>query len=188
MAACGTPHPDNPELVCEIDPGNHRLCTGYDVGSDTYMDWENPSYEVPKTRGRKESQEHIRAIAARVAPDIHVRPADASANATVTAPVGIARGFAESARAAGRWDEDQKKAVLDAIIAVAKREDEFTTDAIWRELHGSVPVTKGMTALLRHAVKQGILDSTGKTEISSRGGEHDHGQRLTVWYSLIQEK
>jgi hypothetical protein len=76
--------------------------------------------------------------------------------------------------------------VMNAIIAVAKREEEFTTDAIWHALGGAVPVTSEMIVALRLASKRGILDSTGKTVASSRK-ESQHDERLVVWYSLIRE-
>jgi hypothetical protein len=177
--SCDQSHPDRPAIRCANAPGNHRLCTGYDPASDEFIDWDNPEYAPPKTQGRREANEHMQTVAARIAPDTRVAPPTVE---------GIAKGFAESERAAGRWDEDQKRLVMDAIRVVARSNDEFTTDAIWEQLAGTVPVTKGMTAMLRRASKEGILDSTGKTKISSRGGEHDHGQRLTVWYSLIQDK
>lgn len=188
MTACDQQHPERPTVRCEqqAEPQRHQLCTGYDAAADEYVDWANPSYEPPKTRGRRQAQQHLEEVATRVVPDIRVQPT--SAETAVPGSVGIAKGFAESARAARRWDDKEKQLVLDAIIAVAKREDEFTTDAVWRELNGAVPVTKGMTAMLRLADRRGILISTGKTTISDRGGEHDHGQRLTVWASLIQQK
>lgn len=186
MAVCGQFCPENGAVSCQNPDGNHRLCTGYDSVADEFVDWSNPSYEAPKTKGRQAAQQHLEAVAARVAPSVRVATASASASAVLEASDGFAKGVQESARAAGRWDDDQKQLVLDAIIAVAKRMDEFTSDAIWAELAGSVPVTKGLTSLLRLASKRGILDSTGKTTISERGGEHDHGQRLTVWYSLIK--
>lgn len=186
MATCGQLHPDKSNVACQNADGNHRLCTGYDAAADEFTDWANPSYEPPKTKGRRAAQNHLEAVATRVAPDVRVATVSANASEPINEPVGFAKGMQESARAAGRWDEAQKQLVLDAIIAVAKRLDEFTSDAIWAELAGSVPVTKGLTSLLRLAIKRGILDSTGKTAISDRGGEHDHGQRLTVWYSLIK--
>lgn len=176
---CDQPHPERPTLLCTNAPGNHRLCTGYDADGDEFLDWPNPAYEVPKARGRRDAQEHLQQVAGRVAPDVRV---------VSPATTGIQKGFAESERAATRWSAAQKALVMDAIIAVAEGNDEFTTDAIWKQLDGNVPVTKGMTAMLQNAVRKGILDSTGKTEISNRGGEHDHGQRLTVWYSLIHGK
>jgi hypothetical protein len=52
-------------------------------------------------------------------------------------------------------------------------------------LAGAVPVTKGLTSRLMVASRAGLIDKTGKIAISDRGGHHDHGQRLNVWYSLI---
>lgn len=186
MAACGQVSPESSTVSCQNHDGNHRLCTGYDSAVDEFVDWPNPSYEAPKTKGRRAAQQHLEAVAARVAPNVRVVSASPSAGAAVDAPTGFAKGLQESARAAERWDDDQKQLVMNAIIAVAKREGEFTSDAIWAELAGSVPVTKGLTSLLLLASRRGVLDSTGKTMISDRGGEHDHGQRLTVWYSLVK--
>lgn len=178
MATCGQQHETFPDVVCDSAPGNHRWHTGWRDDLDQYLDWPNTDYVPPKRhQSRTGARQKLQEAAGRVAPATHVAPGE-----------GIAQGLAESQRAAGRWDEEQKQLVLAAIIAVAKREDEFTSDAIWNELAGRVPVTKGLTALLMLASKRNILGSTGKTEISRRGGEHDHGQRLTVWYSLIQEK
>jgi hypothetical protein len=186
MPACAQSHPEKPSLLCDQQEGNHRLCTGYDAAGDTFLDWDNPGYAPPKSRSRKGAQAHMEAVAARVAPDIRVQSASTSADASAPAPAGFAKGLQESERASRRWDDREKQLVMDAIIAVAKREDEFTSDAIWAELAARVPVTKGLTAMLMLADRRGIVMSTGKTEKSARGGEHDHGQRLTIWCSLIK--
>jgi hypothetical protein len=180
--SCGQHHPSSPQVICENPSENHKLCTGYSSVDDEFLDWENPEYKVPQTRSRKGAQQHLEDVATRVASDYRV----ASSPPLNPDSEGIAMGFSESERTANRWSEDQKQLVLNAIIAVAKENEEFTTDLVWQYLNGAVPVTKGMTAMLRSASRKGILDSTGKTEVSSRGGEHDHGQRLTIWYSLIK--
>lgn len=170
----GSAHPEQAQIVCDSTVKNHQLCSGWDEGTQEYVDWPNELYEPPKkvSSGAK-LYDKLSEMAQRVKPAERVQD-------------GIEAGMEASKRAADTWTEEQRQQVMDAIIAVAKREDEFTTDAIWAELDGKVPVTKGMTAMLRLAVKRNVLGNTQKTTISERGGKHDHGQRLTIWYSLIK--
>lgn len=143
-----------------------------------YVDWQNQSYVAPVKADPKAVAGKLKDMASRVASAPHVDDDDP--------PSGFAAGLAGSEQAARRWTEDEKTIVLGAIIRVAQRMDEFTTDDVWAELAGQVPVTKGMTSMLKTADRKDILGNTGKTVISQRGGQHDHGQRLTVWYSLIK--
>lgn len=181
MPACEQSHPTISELRCDTSRGNHRTCTAYRSDTDEFVDWPNPAYVPPKSRSRQDAQAQLESVASRVTPATRVAASD-------PAPAGFTKGLQESERAARRWTEKEKSLVMEAITRVARREDEFTSDAIWAELDARVPVTKGLTAMLMLADRRGILMSTGKTAISTRGGEHDHGQRLTVWCSLIKEK
>ena len=170
---CGNHNPGNSAIRCDNSPGNHRLCTGLDEQSGDFVDWSNPDYrEPPPKLDKDEVAGKMRDVRSRV------QPAKRAG--------GLAAGVEGSEKAAGTWTEKQKVQVMEAIKRVAREHDEFTTDQVWAELDGSVPVTKGMTAMLMLASRRGILDSTGKTTISERGGNHDHGQRLTIWYSLIR--
>jgi hypothetical protein len=148
--------------------------------AEGYVDWRNESYVPPVKTDPKAAAGKLKDMAARVAPAPRVDDDEP--------PSGFAAGLAGSEQAARRWTEDEKKIVFAAIISVAMDKDEFTTDDVWKELAGRVPVTKGMTAMLKLADRKDILGNTGKTVISQRGGQHDHGQRLTVWYSLIKKK
>lgn len=172
MTKCGKQHPGIPSTRCHNAEGNHRLCTGFNRQQRQYLDWVNPDYVEAKTVEKTEAKDLLRTIAARTAPARRVE--------------GFAAGLDASRRSAGTWTQEQKDRVFEAIRSVALEHDEFTTDLVWERLAGSVPVTKGMTAMLKRADAKGILMSTGKTQVSQRGGQHDHGQRLTIWASLIR--
>jgi hypothetical protein len=168
--------PHGHEAWCEITRPNHPECTGWCSACEEYVDWPNPDHVPSKKLGAKPT-EKLREMAGRVV-----------AAPTVAELEGFPAGEAASLRSASAWTEEQKDLVDAAIRAVAQAHaggGEFTSDAIWAHLDGAVPVTKGLTARLMRMSRQRIIDSTGKTEISERGGHHDHGQRLTVWYSLL---
>lgn len=171
----GSPHPVQTQIICDNTVNNHQTCTGWDETADDYVDWPNELYEPPKkVSSGARLHDRLSEMARRVEPAERVES-------------GIQAGMEASQRAADTWTEEQREQVFSAIVAVAKREDEFTTDAVWAELDGKVPVTKGMTAMLRLAVKRDVIGNTGKTAISERGGKHDHGQRLSIWYSLVRK-
>lgn len=172
----GIAHPERPEVACDNSAPNHAECSGWDQTVQNYVDWPNPDHIPPKAvRGAREK---VREMATRVQPAPRTSPLE-----------GFAAGVEGSERAATRWDDAQKQLVDKAILAVAtrhRRGGEFTTDAIWDELNGAVPVTKGLTSRLMVATRRGLIDNTGKTVISERGGHSDHGQRLSIWYSLVE--
>lgn len=171
----GIAHPERPEVLCDNSAANHAECAGWDPAAGGYIDWPNPDHTASKAVKGKPT-EKLRAMAARTAPAPRAGE-----------PTGFAAGVEGSERAAERWTDEQKQLVDAAIEAVARRHrggGEFTADAVWDELNGRVPVTKGLTARLMVADRRQIIGNTGKTVISERGGHHDHGQRLTVWYSL----
>lgn len=173
--SCGLKHPEYTELVCDRR-GPHPVHSGLDA-DDEYQDWPNEHYVAPLRTHRSAVSSALAAVAARVpaAPPQPVRE-------------GFQAGLKASAESAANWTDAQKKLVDDAIIAVAtghRGGGEFTSDAVWDHLGARVPVTKGLTSRLTVARRRGLIESTGKTEISDRGGHHDHGQRLTIWYSLL---
>jgi len=96
-------------------------------------------------------------------------------------PAGFELGIARSEDAAKRWTKEQTELVDYTIILVARRLDEFTADDVWRQLPAGFPVTKGMAARLVSASRRGLIYATGDMARASRGGEHDHGQKLNVW-------
>jgi hypothetical protein len=107
---------------------------------------------------------------------------------TIVEPTPFDRGMAASERAArARWTPEQLDQVNAAIEAAARRHPSFTSDDVWAELGDGFPVTKGLASLLTAAKRRGVIASTGEVRMSSRGGDHDHGQRLVVWRSLIHE-
>lgn len=175
MAATCDPHPEG-LAECELKTKNHALCTGR--GESGYVDWANPHYIAPVKQSKAKATSQLAQMAGRVS----------RATRATDAPLeGFPAGLEGSERAATKWDENQKALVDDAIVMVAsKRADggTFTSDDVWAQLRGSVPVTKGLTARLMMAEREGTIENTGETAISDRGGEHDHGQRLTVWRSL----
>lgn len=96
-------------------------------------------------------------------------------------PSGFDYGIQRSADSAQKWTKEQTELVDYTIILVARREIEFTADDVWRQLPTGFPVTKGMASRLMSAARRGRITQTGEYAKSSRGGAHDHGQRLTVW-------
>lgn len=97
------------------------------------------------------------------------------------------RGMARSADSAARWTPEERLALVRAITHLARTRPEFTADEVWRLAPG-VPVRKGLAAVLNGAARKGWIRSTGRFAVAARGGEHDHGQRLTVWASLVYGK
>jgi len=95
---------------------------------------------------------------------------------------GFAEGMRQSQRSADhKWTPLEAAQVDLAIAEVARKGEPFTTDEVWAHLGAAFPVGKGMAARLNAAVRRGIITNTGEIRTSSRTGEHDHGQRLTVW-------
>ena len=172
---CGNRHPER-TVVCDSPSRNHPLCSGFDAAEEDYIDWPNPTYEPPKTSkaNKKESQAKLSDIASRVRSE---KPAS-----------GFAAGMEASSRAAGKWSEEEKQKVWDAIITVTRKYDEFTSDHIWDELNGAVPVTKGLASQLNKADHRQLIGNTGKKVVSTRKGEHGHAQTLSVWCSLIHNQ
>lgn len=85
--------------------------------------------------------------------------------------------------AARKWTAEQIAAVDEAIRLCVKFCPTFTADDIWARLPKTFPVTKGLAGRLKAASTAGLCHATNETRKSSRGGEHDHGQRLVVWRS-----
>jgi hypothetical protein len=101
------------------------------------------------------------------------------------APQGFTEGMrASQASADTRWTPEQIQQVDAAILKCRHFAATFTADDVWRRLPSDFPVTKGMAARLNSAARRGLIENTGTTTIATRGGKHDHGQRLTVWRSL----
>jgi hypothetical protein len=172
----GTPHPEILGVRCDSITPNHPECSGWDAAVEDYIDWSNPEH-VPPKKVHGPQRDRLREMAGRTEKAALAEHED-----------GFSAGEAASTVAAGRWTPEQIAQVDEAIRTVAEKNaggGEFTSDAIWAELAGGVPVTKGLTARLMHASRRRILDSTGKTAITERRGHHDHGQRLTIWYSLL---
>lgn len=101
-------------------------------------------------------------------------------------PFEIGMERSQDAADAG-WSEYQIREVDRAIAHLADSVHSFTADDVWAELGPGFPVTKGMAARLVHAQRRGLIASTNSTRKSTRGGTHDHGQRLTVWISTTKE-
>lgn len=97
---------------------------------------------------------------------------------------GFERGMIAS-KVAGdfKWTQQQLAVVDFAIVQVANRLEYFTSDDVWIQLGPEFPVTKGMAGRLNAARGKGLIENTGQTTFSTRGGEHCHNQRLTVWRS-----
>jgi hypothetical protein len=102
----------------------------------------------------------------------------------VVEPSPTAIGLARSADSARKWTDDEVRHVHNAIEACIRFLPEFTADDIWSRLPDTFPVTKGLASQLSLFARQGRIEATDRTRKSTRGGEHCHGQRLTIWRSL----
>lgn len=92
-----------------------------------------------------------------------------------------------AAKCVAKFREQRAPAHVDDVLLHVGRSDpllEFTADNVWRELGPEFPVTKGLTGRLIAAKGDGVIRNTGTTRIADRGGDHDHGQRLTVWQAV----
>jgi hypothetical protein len=95
------------------------------------------------------------------------------------------RGMELSQLAANnKWTTAQASEVYNAIVKTARMLPEFTADDIWSRLPATFPKTKGLASILKSAANDGICEPTDRVRKTSRGGDSDHGQRLTVWRSL----
>lgn len=101
------------------------------------------------------------------------------------APTPFEVGMAASSKAARyRWSPAEIAAVDRAIELCAHFQPEFTADDVWKRLPKDFPVTKGLASRLNVAANRGLIVATDRTRKAGRGGDHDHGQRLTIWRSL----
>ena len=86
-------------------------------------------------------------------------------------------------------DEGWRRVCDAAILAVARRLPEFTTDDIWQELGAiaNAPSTHARCAIgprmKRVAREMGWMESTGRVQRSRAEGMN--GNYLTVWRSLV---
>ena len=90
------------------------------------------------------------------------------------------RGMLGSEAAGLGYTEGEKDEIRDAVIACARTMADFTTDAVWARVP-DIEVTKGMSAILNGLARRGFIKNTLTLRRSTRGGAHDHGQRLSVW-------
>lgn len=178
-ATCASAGPDG--LVCSRPLNNHPSCTGFDDEIDDFRDWDNPAYVDPRPAD-PETAKAVKAKAmAGVAPDVRVG--------------GFQAGLeASEAASEAKWSDEDRALVYQVIVSICQERafrpdgepghDEFSSDLIWERLAGRVRWSKALTSVLMKASRAGWCDTTGKTVISQRGGEHDRGQRLSLWYSL----
>lgn len=92
-------------------------------------------------------------------------------------------------------EQEWMKAVFGCILKVARRERQFTVDAIWQEIDnltakGKMPRAnidhRVLGPMIRHMVSEGILGSTQYYTKSMRPGG---GSRpVTIWESYIYNK
>lgn len=85
-------------------------------------------------------------------------------------------------------DENWKKRFDDAIVSVARRKAELTSDDVLAHLEklADPPSTHNLSAIgaaMLRAMKNGIIESTGRTQRSER--IEKHGNRQNVWRSKI---
>jgi hypothetical protein len=81
---------------------------------------------------------------------------------------------------------DWKRRADDALDAVARREREFTSDAVWVELGmEQPPEPRAIGPVVLRGVKRGIIRATDRYAASEMVS--CHGRRKMVWASLICE-
>lgn len=99
----------------------------------------------------------------------------------VEQPTPTERGLARSAESARKWTDEEIRRVHQAIEACIRFSPEFTADDVWQRLPHDFPVTKGLASQLLMFARDGRIQATDRTRKSTRGGDHCHGQRLTIW-------
>jgi hypothetical protein len=99
-------------------------------------------------------------------------------------PSPFDKGMRRSAESARKWSDSEVQAVDRAIEVCIRLLPEWTADDIWTRLPKDFPVTKGLGSRLKLFTAAGKIMPTDRTRKSTRGGDHCHGQRLTVWISL----
>ena len=99
-------------------------------------------------------------------------------------PTPFDKGMRRSAESARKWSDAEVQAVDRAIEVCIRLLPEWTADDIWTRLPADFPVTKGLGSRLKLFTTAGKIMPTDRTRKSTRGGDHCHGQRLTVWISL----
>ena len=117
-------------------------------------------------------------------PEQLVRQGAPADHGPLFAPANLARGIEGSERAARKWNEAERALVEAVVVKLCRTRWTFTASDVWDALGPAFPVTKGLTAVLIHAQRQGWCVATSRTVRCGRGGPHDHAQRLTVWQSL----
>jgi len=96
------------------------------------------------------------------------------------APTPFEVGMAASAAAGDKWTPGEVATLRAAVRTVAARGFDFTSDDVWK-LCPTVKFTKGMGRLLVGMAGEGVMHSTHQHRVSTRGGDHDHAQSLTLW-------
>jgi hypothetical protein len=113
---------------------------------------------------------------------------------TTTTPTTLTKSFI----ATHVWHKEEQewiKAVFGAIMTVAKKQREFTVDAIWEQISilkdkKKLPKSnidhRVLGPMIRHMVSDGLLRSSGYYTKSTRAGG---GSRpVTIWTSFIYSK
>jgi hypothetical protein len=88
------------------------------------------------------------------------------------------------ASANAKWTPQQQLQVDQAIRQNGAHDATLYSRPSLVRTRRTFPVTKGMTARLLVAQRNGVIKNTGEITFAERGGEHDHAQRLTIWQSL----
>ena len=94
------------------------------------------------------------------------------------------------ARVEGHADDDWKAAAYDAVVWLAERRPEFTTDAVWavlarRDPDAATHERRAMGAVMRRAQADKIVQATERYHVSIR--VECHGNPKRVWASLIYD-
>lgn len=87
-------------------------------------------------------------------------------------------------------DADWKAAAFEAVVWLAERRAELTTDGVWAALDRLDPDAatherRAMGPIMRQAVREGVIEATDRYHISVR--PECHGNPKRVWRSLIQD-
>lgn len=162
---CGREHVlDGETLRCDKTSANHKHCSGWSATRMGHVDWPNSNWEPPKAQESPQAESRVRGLAAKMN--------------------GRHAGAEGAERAAQSWTPTERLLVESAVAHVAEKHAEFTTDEVWAELGDRVPKSAGMAAMLKAAVRKGLIEPTDRYADSSRErADHDQGRRLRVWKS-----
>ncbi len=141
---------DGETVRCDKTATNHRHHSGWSWREHGHVDWLNDAYEPPKTQESPVAESKVRTLARRM-----------------NSRQAAAEGAEQAAQA---WTPVQQLVVESAITEVAEAHGEFTTDQVWAVLGDRVPMTSGLSAMLKAAQRKGLIEATERFRCA--GKEH----------------